>query len=46
MGKMSEKVILPKEFEEILNTITEDQVRKTIKDAIDGRKLIVSIMRS
>ncbi len=40
------KVILPEEFEVMVNKITEEQVRKAIKDAIAGRKPMVSIMKS
>lgn len=40
------KVVLPEEIEVLLNKITEDQVRKVIKDAMGGREPMVSIMRS
>lgn len=40
------RVVLPEEYETILETITEDQVRMVLKRAIDGKKLLVSMMKS
>ncbi|KKS62929.1 MAG: Peptidase M16 domain protein [Candidatus Collierbacteria bacterium GW2011_GWE2_42_48] len=40
------RVVLPEEYEAILEKITEDQVRMVLKEAIDGKKPLISIMKS